>query len=54
MALLQYQCQKEGDLFYHQQDTSAGTHTGLITFCPVCGTQMVEPTGRRYANLEES
>ena len=54
MALLQYQCQKEGDLFYHQQDTSSGTNVLLVEFCPVCGSKRVDLTGRRYANLDES
>ena len=52
MSLHQFQCQKEGTLFYYQHGfTSVPSH--LVTFCPLCGHDYVEPTGRTYPDVKE-
>jgi hypothetical protein len=52
MALYQFQCQKEGSIFYYQHGaTRPPTH--VVGHCPVCGSKRVEPTGRVYPDVDE-
>ena len=53
MALRQFQCEREGTLFYYQTDL-VGSVSGIVSFCPVCGSKRVDETGRRYPNLNET
>lgn len=50
--LIQFQCQKEGSIFYYQYNGRLPSH--IITRCPVCGSKRVEPTGRVYPDVDES
>jgi hypothetical protein len=48
--LIQFQCEREGTLFYYQ--------TSLMRVpwqmrCPVCGSKRVEQTGREYEAIDE-
>lgn len=51
--LYQFQCQKEGTLFYYQHGNSP-LPSHLITHCPICGSKRVELTGREYQELDET
>ena len=49
--LIQYQCQKEGTLFYYQ--------TGVLQpnfdwRCPLCGSKRVQKTGRTFPAVDEN
>ena len=47
--LHQYQCQSQGDIFYHQSDGFPWAADGpLVSRCPVCGARGPKPTGRTY------
>jgi hypothetical protein len=48
--LIQFQCQREGTLFYYQNSASAAY---LITRCPLCGCRRVKATGRTYPAVDE-
>ena len=50
--LHQFQCQKEGTLFYYQHGNPWSPNY-LIEHCPVCGSKRVEPTGRVYPDVDE-
>ena len=50
--LIQFQCQREGELFYYQNTPQIAR--SLVERCPVCGSTRVEPTGRKFAPLDES
>lgn len=49
--LIQYQCQKEGSLFYYQ---SGVRQPYFINRCPICGSSRVQPTGREYPKINET
>ncbi len=49
--LIQFQCQKEGTLFYYQ---SSIQNAFFVTHCPVCGSSRTEPTGREYVGVNET
>jgi hypothetical protein len=49
--LIQYQCQKEGTLFYYQ--TGVVNPSGIVERCPVCGSKRVDRTGREFPPVEE-
>lgn len=51
--LRQFQCQREGDIFYFQHD-EPGSWLHLVSFCPVCGSKRVKETGRRYPGVNET
>lgn len=50
--LHQFQCQKEGSLFYYQH--GFGNPSNIIEFCPVCGHDEVRATGRTFPDVEEN
>lgn len=49
-TLWQFQCQKEGTLFYYQHGLRPWH---LVNYCPLCGWADVEFTGRKYAGVDE-
>jgi len=49
--LIQYQCQKEGSLFYYQTGVKS---PHFISHCPICGSTRVEMTGREYPKINET
>ena len=51
--LYQYQCQKEGSIFYYQHGMKP-LPSHIIEFCPVCGNGEVEVTGREYPDVDET
>jgi len=52
--LFQFQCVKEGTLFYYQTGlTVRSSRQYVITRCPVCGSTRVLETGRSYPPLNE-
>ena len=52
MRLIQFQCGREGTLFYYQ---TAGNNTfRIVGYCPVCGSKRVKATGREYPPVEEA
>lgn len=52
--LFQFQCQKEGTLFYYQSGFSyAGSLSGIIRRCPICGSRRIETTGRVFPGVAE-
>ena len=50
--LYQFQCQKEGTLFYYQHGC-ASSATMLVERCPVCGSRRVELI-RAFPPVEET
>lgn len=48
--LIQYQCQREGSLFYYQ---TAVLRPSFIDHCPVCGSRRVRATGRVFRAVKE-
>ena len=52
IELIQFQCQKDGTLFYYQHDRQ--TARSIVEFCPVCRAKQVKETGRSYSPIEES
>ena len=50
--LIQFQCQKEGTLFYYQHDRQ--TARSLVNHCPVCGSKRVQETGRGFNSVDEN
>ena len=51
MKLIQFQCGREGTLFYYQ---SAGNASHIVGYCPACGSKRVKPTGREYPPVDET
>lgn len=49
--LVQFQCQKEGTLFYYQ---SGMKRQPFVQYCPVCKSSRTEPTGREYVGVNET
>ena len=49
--LYQFQCQKEGSLFYYQHGSTHTPH--FIRYCPLCGSSRVEPTGQTFKDVNE-
>jgi hypothetical protein len=49
--LFQFQCQKEGSLFYYQSGMRSPAN--LLNHCPLCGSARVLPTGRTYPGVDE-
>ena len=49
--LWQFQCQREGTLFYYQHSTKP---SHMVERCPVCGSSRVELTGRTYPAIDEA
>ena len=52
VRLMQFQCQKEGTLFYYQHEERQCAY--LVSHCPVCGSKRVKATGREYAPVDET
>lgn len=52
--LYQFQCQKEGTLFYYQTTGSRQTARAVVHRCPVCGSKRTDTTGREYPEVDES
>jgi hypothetical protein len=51
-VLVQFQCQKEGSLFYYQHiDVRMARY--LARHCPVCGSKRIRATGRIYPAVDE-
>jgi hypothetical protein len=48
--LIQFQCNKEGTLFYYQSSIKAD----FIRRCPLCGSTRVEQTGRTFPPVNET
>lgn len=51
--LIQFQCQREGTLFYYQHQ-NARYARALVRKCPICGSSRVETTGREYRDVDEA
>ena len=51
VKLIQFQCLKEGTLFYYQHTLSWARNN--INCCPSCGSKRVKITGRIYPALDE-
>lgn len=53
--LVQFQCEREGTLFYYQNAEHGRTLdvTKMVEYCPLCGSKRVSATGRTYAMVEE-
>jgi len=49
--LVQFQCGKEGSLFYYQ---SVWPSEELVKHCPICGSRRVKRTGREYPGVDEN
>lgn len=49
--LIQYQCQREGTLFYYQ---SSMVRPSFDWRCPLCGSKRIEPTGRTFPPINEN
>ena len=49
--LVQFQCGREGTLFYYQ---SSMHHVTFVDHCPVCGSKRVSQTGREYPAVKEN
>ena len=52
MTLYQYQCQKEGTLFYNQHGMKP-IPSHIVEHCPVCGGDEVALASRKYPGLDE-
>lgn len=50
-ALWQFQCQREGTLFYYQHSMKP---SHIVGRCPVCGSSRIALTGRRYMPVDET
>ena len=50
--LIQFQCQKEGSIFYYQHDRQ--TARSIVGHCPVCGSKRVKETGRGFNSVDEN
>ena len=48
--LFQFQCQRDGTLFYYQ---TADRKPAVVGWCPVCGSTRVQPTWRIYSPVAE-
>lgn len=51
-VLIQFQCSKEGSIFYYQ--SVASSVNGIISRCPICGSKRVSQTGRVYRAVAEA
>ena len=51
--LIQFQCNKEGTLFYYQAQSEQYA-LPIITSCPACRSIRVAPTGRTWPDINES
>lgn len=49
--LVQFQCGREGTLFYYQ---SSMIQVLFVDHCPVCGSKRVLITGREYPAVDEN
>jgi Zn finger protein HypA/HybF involved in hydrogenase expression len=49
--LIQFQCEREGTLFYYQSNR---VNVCVVARCPVCGSTRVNETGREYPALDET
>ena len=50
--LIQYQCGREGSLFYYQTGVTGTGH--IVTRCPVCGSRRLIETGRCFPALKNA
>lgn len=48
--LIQFQCQREGTLFYYQ---SSMKRLPWVMRCPLCGSKRTDETGRRFPDVDE-
>ena len=51
--LWQFQCQREGSLFYFQH-VSGNTARLMVTRCPICGSKRVKITDRDFKGVDEN
>jgi hypothetical protein len=51
--LFQFQCQREGTLFYYQSGMQYASSLFFVGRCPVCGSKRVQPTGRTFTAINE-
>jgi|HubBroStandDraft_4_1064222.scaffolds.fasta_scaffold00070_64 hypothetical protein len=51
--LWQYQCGKEGTMFYYQYGGTFRPASHIVERCPVCGSKRVKMTGRKFHDVEE-
>lgn len=49
--LVQFQCGREGSMFYNQEYRGGGQ---IVERCPVCGSKKVRRTGRTYRPVDEN
>lgn len=49
--LIQFQCQREGTLFYYQTGVM---NPGFVRQCPLCGSTRVDRTGRVFRAVNEN
>lgn len=52
--LYQFQCQKEGSIFYYQRSDSRRVARSIVNRCPICGSTCVELTGREFPEVDEN
>jgi len=52
--LVQFQCDKEGTLFYYQTGLTPSNYSTVVDRCPVCGSKCINPTGRTYPAIDEA
>ena len=50
--LWQFQCQKEGSIFYYQHGSRQSARY-LVSHCPICGSKKVGLTGLVYSEVDE-
>lgn len=54
MRLYQYQCQRDGTLFYYQTGLQVRSNRmSVVSCCPVCRSNRIEETGRSFAAIKE-
>ena len=50
--LIQFQCQRQGEIFYYQHTRQAAR--SIVSHCPVCGSKRVNETGRDFPAVDEA
>ena len=48
--LIQFQCQREGTIFYYQTSLR---RIPFVLHCPICKSKRTKETGRTYAAVDE-
>lgn len=51
--LIQFQCQREGSIFYYQTSIDLPCNRQFVCRCPICGSKRIEETGRTFTPVNE-